>query len=558
MKLQARFLLLFMALFAIIAVLVGWQQWFEKGRVRTLLENSLAEHKAYFAQIKSLDGQTLLSLSVDYSFWDEMVNFVTTGNQQFARDTIDAGLANYSADAAWVYKPDRTLAYYSAVPGTPDLRDLNLHESFFAQLHNYHFAHFFQNTPAGLMEFRAATIHPGDDDERRTEPKGYWVVGRLWDDEQLTHLGQITQSRITVGSASDSTGDELKVDRISFGQSLTGASGDTAAILRVSSAVPIISGLVQAQQRQLYLLVTAALATMLLLIGSLWAIVLAPLLTLTRSLQDIDRPKLVRLAKADTEFGRLARLIERATAAETKLGEAKFVKSQFLRLLTEKSQFLATAAHELKSSAGATHVMLAHLADRIEAGAPSSDLQFETQRLSHQNRKLTVLINDVYQASKGGDVLLINKSSFDFDEFIRELVADAQLGIKQHITISGFTAAHVSSDRDRLGQVINNLLTNAAKFSPVAQQIRIVLRRDGQTIITEIQDDGLGVADNEHDKIFERFYRSPAVAGKYPGLGVGLSLCRDLVTSLGGKIWYTSRLGHGSQFYVSLPLDDLL
>ncbi|QQR52374.1 hypothetical protein IPG36_07530 [bacterium] len=79
MKLQARFLLLFMALFAIIAALVGGQQWFEGGRLHTLLENELAERKAYFAQIRSLDGQTLLSLSVDYSFWDEMVDFVDSG-----------------------------------------------------------------------------------------------------------------------------------------------------------------------------------------------------------------------------------------------------------------------------------------------------------------------------------------------------------------------------------------------------------------------------------------------------------------------------------------------
>lgn len=558
MKLQARFLLLFMALFAIIAALVGGQQWFEGGRLHTLLENELAERKAYFAQIRSLDGQTLLSLSVDYSFWDEMVDFVDSGDPEFARDTIDAGLSNYGATAAWVYRPDRTLAYHAAQPGTADIRQVDLPESFFAQLHNYHFAHYFEVTRAGLMEFRAATIHPGDDDERRTEPKGYWIVGRLWGEEQLEHLGEITQSRITIGSPNDSSVDELKQDRVSFAQSLNGANGQPSVILRISSSIPIISGLAQAQQRQLYLLVTAALATMMLLIFSLWGIVLQPLLTLTRSLQNIDTSKLAKLASADTEFGQLARLIQRATDAETKLDESKFVKDKLVNLLVAKSQFLAVAAHELKDSAGATHVMLKHLADRIESGAPPSDLQLETQRLGHQNRKLTVLINDVYQASKGGHVFSINKTSFDYDEFVRELVADAQLGIKQHIAISGFTAAHILSDRDRLGQVLNNLVNNAAKFSPVAQQIRIVLRRDGQNIITEIQDDGLGVADAEHDQIFEQFYRSAAVAGKYPGLGIGLSLCRDLVTELGGKIWYTSRLGHGSQFYVSLPLDDLL
>lgn len=558
MKLQARFLLLFMALFAIIAALVGWQQWFEGGRRHALLESTLAERKAYFAQITSLDGQTLLSLSVDYSFWDEMVDFVSTGNQQFAHETIDTGLANYGATAAWVYRPDRNLAYYSAVPGTPDVKNQALTEAFFARLHNYHFAHFFKMTPAGLMEYRAATIHPGDDSERGTEPKGYWIVGRLWNDKQLAHLGDITQSHIAVGSSQDSTADELTLERVSFAQSLGGADSDVSAILRVSSSVPIIAGLAQAQQRQLYLLVTAAVATVMLLIVSLWAIVLSPLLTITRSLQTIDTKKLGKLATADTEFGQLARLIQRTTSAEDKVGEAKFVKAQLLHLLTAKSQFLAVAAHELKSSAGATHVMLKHLADRIEAGASPSDLQSEIQRLGHQNRKLTILINDVYQASKGGHVFLVNKTSFDYDEFIRELVADAQLGMKQHIIISGFTAAHITSDRDRLGQVMNNLLSNAAKFSPVAQQIRIVLRRDGQNIITEIQDDGLGVADTEHDQVFDRFYRSAAVAGKYPGLGVGLSLCRDLVTELGGKIWYTSRLGHGSQFYVSLPLDDVL
>src|SRR5688572_22936413 len=115
MKLQARFLLLFVFLFGFAVLLLVLQRSFDLDRSRFVLQNELAQRHQYFEKITKIEGQPLESLTVDYSFWDDMVNFIKQRNLQFAADNIDTGLETYGADMAWVYRPDHSLVYYKTV-----------------------------------------------------------------------------------------------------------------------------------------------------------------------------------------------------------------------------------------------------------------------------------------------------------------------------------------------------------------------------------------------------------------------------------------------------------
>ncbi|HEY6736379.1 MAG TPA: ATP-binding protein [Candidatus Saccharimonadia bacterium] len=557
MKLQARFLILFLVLFGVIGLLLVTQRIFDLDRSKVLLENELVQHKAYFGKITSLDGQPLKSFSIDYSFWDDMVDFVQTKNPKFAHDNIDSALSTYGADMAWVYRADGTLVYFKSGDDNPALSSLGLSADYFKTLYTNHLDHFYLNTSQGLIEVRAATIHPGSDQKRNTPPQGFWVVARRLDDQYASTMSDLTQSKVKLGGPRADYADHLANNAITFGQPLKDNAGKVVAVITATAEVPIVANLSDLYSRQLYLLIAFAIATMLMLVGAVWYMVLSPMRVIAQSLAQSNPAMLDGLAAQKTEFGALALTVQQFFAQEIKIKETDFIKAKLVELNQAKSEFLAIAAHELKGSVGNVHVFSENLADLIgDAHTTREALLTEVKRISHQARKATVLINDMYQASKGGQSLVLNKTEFDFDEFMRDEVADAQYSTKQQIVLTGYSAAHVTSDRDRLSQVISNLLRNASKYSPAAKEIRVLLGRDGNQVVVQVQDYGIGIAEVDQPHIFERFFRSSGVLGNYPGLGLGLSICKEIMGALGGKVWFKSVHGQGSQFFVSLPVSS--
>lgn len=112
-------------------------------------------------------------------------------------------------------------------------------------------------------------------------------------------------------------------------------------------------------------------------------------------------------------------------------------------------------------------------------------------------------------------------------------------------------------DPDRVGQVLQNLLANAGKYSPAGHEILVhVTTRDSEALI-EVRDRGTGIAPDEIPRLFERFYRTvSATQISVAGLGLGLHLCKLLVEAHGGRIWVDSALGQGTAVTVTLPSDQ--
>jgi len=550
MKLQARFLLLFVFLFGAVALLLVVQRSFDLDRSHSVLQNELSQRHQYFQKLTKVDGQPLETLSVDYSFWDEMVNFIKNRNLQFATDNIDTGLATYGAQAAWVYRPDYSLVYYKTTEdddASLQNLDLRLPKGFFQKLYKDHFEHFFISGSYGVMEIRAATVHPGDDSERQTPPQGFWLVGRLLNDSYIANLGDLTQSKLTIDSANTTTADRLGRQSVTFGTKLPSWDGQTVRVLTSTAQVPVVKDLEGLYNRELALLLFFAVGTVLVLIVSIWRLVLRPVSQVTDSLKKQDPKVLDRLSEDKTEFGGLARAVQQFFASE-------FLKSKLVELNSAKTEFLAIAAHELRSPVGNIHIFAENLSDLIATNMPKDTLLKEIQRISQAAHKATVLVNDIYQASKGGQKLDIKLTEFEFDNFVHTEVASAQYSTKQKLIIEGYTGHKVTSDVDRLGQVMTNLIRNASKYSPHADKIHIRLKYEHDTVIVEVEDYGLGISPEDQTRLFDRFFRSARVATSYPGLGLGLSICKEIIGALGGKIWLQSELGKGSKFYFSLPV----
>ena len=105
-------------------------------------------------------------------------------------------------------------------------------------------------------------------------------------------------------------------------------------------------------------------------------------------------------------------------------------------------------------------------------------------------------------------------------------------------------------------QVVQNLLSNAAKYSPAGSEVRVVVEQTAGEISLRVLDEGMGIADDAPERLFELFYRSPNAARQAVGAGIGLFVCSQLIESMGGRIWARRRDTAGSEFGFSLPILD--
>ena len=113
----------------------------------------------------------------------------------------------------------------------------------------------------------------------------------------------------------------------------------------------------------------------------------------------------------------------------------------------------------------------------------------------------------------------------------------------------------IYGDRDRLGQVLTNFMTNAIKYSPKANKIIVKTVVDKSNVTLSVQDFGLGLTLEDQTKVFERFYRVSGLnQSTYPGLGLGLYIASEIIKRHKGSVWVESKKAKGSTFYFSLPI----
>jgi signal transduction histidine kinase len=197
------------------------------------------------------------------------------------------------------------------------------------------------------------------------------------------------------------------------------------------------------------------------------------------------------------------------------------------------------------------------LLQRLLASQDNAKVLYYLARMDAQIDKLTKLINDLLDVSRmQSGQLVYREERVAVDALVQDVVESVQETTQtHHLQLEGQTQAHVFGDRDRLGQVLINLLNNAIKYSPDADTVVVRLATDANQILVSVQDFGRGIAREHHHKIFERFYQVTDPEEKtFPGLGIGLSICCEIVKRHGGHLWVESEKGAGATFHLSLPL----
>jgi len=236
--------------------------------------------------------------------------------------------------------------------------------------------------------------------------------------------------------------------------------------------------------------------------------------------------------------------------------DRKRAEDERRQLEERKNAFISMASHELKTPVTSLKGFTQILHRRLQQQADPQTLLF-LHRMDAQLKKLTNLISDLLDLSRmQSGSLVVRTMDVDLDELVRETVENVQMAVTtHHLAVRGATRAHVHGDRDRLGQVLVNLLTNAIKYSPEAETVIVHLSRHDEQAAVAVQDFGIGIAEEDHERVFERFYQvNDGQENTYPGLGIGLFIARTLVEQHGGRLWIESRKGAGSTFRCTLPV----
>jgi PAS domain S-box-containing protein len=221
-----------------------------------------------------------------------------------------------------------------------------------------------------------------------------------------------------------------------------------------------------------------------------------------------------------------------------------------------KDEFISMASHELKTPVTSLKGFLSILQRHLVVQKEEKLLHYIT-RMDAQVNKLTKLINDLLDLSKmQRGQLAYREEYFDMDALVQEVVENVQETTQtHHLVLDGQSQARVFGDRDRVGQVLINLLNNAIKYSPHANTVLVHVAKEQDKAIVSIQDFGIGIAQEYQQKIFERFFQVVGAEGKtYPGLGMGLYISSEIVKRHNGQMWVESEKGKGAKFSFSLPL----
>lgn len=228
---------------------------------------------------------------------------------------------------------------------------------------------------------------------------------------------------------------------------------------------------------------------------------------------------------------------------------------QFVELEEEKDNLLAVISHELKtpmtSIIAYAQIVKRNLTNR---GESLSDALLE--HMEDQITKLSTIINDMVDGSnlRTGKIIY-RKQEFSFDRMVKSTVSAFEKNNKQSILLDLNIDKEFLGDEQRLKQVVDNLISNALKYSAAESEIKIRTKIIDDQLNFCIQDNGIGIKPEDRDKIFEPFYRGVSVK-QYttPGIGLGLFIANEIIKFFGGKIWVDSQPGSQAKFSFTLPL----
>jgi len=344
MRIHTRLIIQTSVLFLLAITLFFVYVKLESKKNTVLFQSQKSDVENTFSKILELKSKTLETLSLDYTYWDEMVTYVKNPNKNWASQNLSTAIVTYNTDLLVVYNQGLAAVTHFTSNGNEALYDqFNQKVGVAKVFEPKRTKHFFIYVNEGVMEVYAASIHPSNDPERKTSPQGYLFAARLWNKEYIDEISKITDCQVSIIYPFDKTTLENKTrykeEEIRFSRILRGWDDNPVAridVTRISASVLEFKAM---SRQELLLIVFFVLFIALVYIRFILNQVHDPLVLISKALKENNLQYITKMRSGSNEFAEIARLIFRFSENEIQLAEeVKLLKNTENQLEKERDR----------------------------------------------------------------------------------------------------------------------------------------------------------------------------------------------------------------------------
>jgi signal transduction histidine kinase len=505
----------------------------DKREADELFADQKQERARLLESLVQLSRDSLQNFARDYSEWDEMVDFVETGDPKWAEINIESILPNFNLKAVWVYRVDGGFVYGVARPAESGLKtppfDL---AALLPRIQQEGGLEFFVESPEGLLEVRVTGVKPSEVETHSLPPRGWFVAVRSWDAAQQKSLGEVLASEIVLlppGAPVPAATDPFDIN---IRRAFPGWDGRTVAVLHMHYTPTPLARLQAHNNEELLYIIGAGIAgiAITLLALSLW--VLGPLRRIEQSLTEKTPGPLGPLRRKKDEFGRLARLTEAFFAGRTALEKEVEERMRVEVELRRSTQLRTRLARDLHDSV-IQSIYAAGLGLESVRGQLRGEPELAEKRLGAAVSSLNQTIGQVRGFINGLEPE--SEPQPQFSLALQSLVETLQglhpLRLKLEISAPATHALTAQEELHAL-QIARECVSNSLRHSN-ASHVEIRLQQQGAQTVLNVADDGAGF--------------DPA---KVIGHGSGLANIAARVREMGARLEVESAPGKGCRVTV--------
>ena len=250
----------------------------------------------------------------------------------------------------------------------------------------------------------------------------------------------------------------------------------------------------------------------------------------------------------------LARQIVDKLELRRKVRQLQHANQELAKSERQKSDFLGVVSHELKTPITTLKANL-QLIDKFKDNPGTPVFANLIESSSRSFVKINSMVDDLlnmYQYSE--NQLKLEKTTFCIFDMLNICCNHVRIDGKHDLVVTGDKELEIYADEHRIDQVVVNFVNNAVKYAPESKNIHLHISREGSNVKVCVSDSGPGIPAEHLSHLFDRYWRADHSSVKYTGLGLGLFICSEIITSHGGKIGVESKLGEGSTFWFTIPI----
>ena len=514
---------------------------------------------------------------VDMTFWDELVDFVSDPDPEWADPNIDSSAETFDIDFILVFNLQHEMIYAFTDESRPILAhqvdgivdwDAVFQEG--KRFCNYHL-----QVGAKLYEIDGATIHPTDDPERKTEPQGYFVIGKQYDRGFLSDIADATGSDMVLNlrGAQKKAVQQILIEGSSvlITRPLFNASGEPLATLKAGYDDASLNSFATFIRRHFFTMAGffGIMGLIVVSLASYW--IQKPLSNISTALAAEDTTALKEQGREYRDFedisGTLVAGIEQKMAVEREIQERRRAEKKLSEARDEaeranraKSEFLANMSHEIRTPMNAVLGFAELTLDKVD----DPEARDYLGHIDYGGKMMLSLIDDILDMSKiEAGKMGLHAHGTDLHQTLTDISGVFSLnaekkGLELNMRLPAEPLPPVMIDSAKLRQILVNLIGNALKFTERGSvEIELSWKRKDEEhaeVTIAVRDTGIGIAPEEQKQIFDAFMQQEGQDPvKYRGTGLGLALSQKIAHLMGGEITVESKPGQGSCFEVSWP-----